>query len=48
MNERYTEEFRQEAVRLAITGNISKADVARDLGSSVLLYIPGSGSIEQK
>ena len=32
MNERYTEEFRQEAVRLAITGNTSKADVARDLG----------------
>ncbi len=32
MNEHYTEEFRQEAVRLAITGKTCKADVARDLG----------------
>jgi len=35
MAKRYTKEFREEAVRLALEGGQSQARVARDLGMSV-------------
>lgn len=35
MTSRYSEEFRDEAVRLVLAGNVSRAQVARDLGVNV-------------
>lgn len=35
MAKQYTQEFREEAVRLALAGKESRAEVARDLGVSV-------------
>lgn len=35
MAKRYTKEFREEAVRLAIESGRSRAEIARDLGMSV-------------
>jgi transposase len=35
MTKQYTQEFREEAVRLALEGNESRAQIARDLGVSV-------------
>ena len=36
---RYTQEFKQEAVRLALSGDTSKAQTARDLGiADTMLY----------
>jgi transposase len=35
MTKQYTQEFRGEAVRLALEGKMSRAQIARDLGVSV-------------
>ena len=35
MSSRYSKEFRDEAVRLVLEGNVSRAQVARDLGVNV-------------
>lgn len=35
MAKQYTKEFREEAVRLALEGKESRAEIARDLGVSV-------------